>query len=103
MLERAPCTLAASGSSVGIVGLSVAATTPVLLFVTASTGQLQVAVETATAGSFYTAKGAGLITLVPGGATTTGDAIESLPCGSTYSPNLLHVMGTATCGTTIGQ
>jgi hypothetical protein len=97
------CTVTASGTFVGIHGLGMAGTTPVLLFVTASAGLLQVAVETKTAGSFYTVKGAGVATLTPGGATITADAREAVPSGSTPSPNLLHVTGTATCGTTIQQ
>ena len=97
------CTVTASGTYVGIVGLSTAGTTPVLLFVTASTALLQVSVGTKTAGTFYTAKGSGLTTLVPGGATIAGDVMEAAPSGSTPSPNLLHVTGSATCGTTIQQ
>jgi hypothetical protein len=78
-------------------------TTPVLVFVTASTALLQVAVETKTAGTFYSTKGAGLTTLVPGGVTMNGDVMESVPSGSTPSPNRMNVTGTATCGTTIQQ
>ena len=97
------CTVTASGTFVGIQGLGMAGSTPVLIFVTASPGLLQVAVETKTAGSFYTVKGAGVTTLVPGGATITADVTQSAPSGSTPSPDLLHVVGTATCGTTIQQ
>jgi hypothetical protein len=97
------CTVTGSGTYVGISGLSTAGTTPVLVFVTASNGLLQLAVETRTAGSFYTAKGAALTTLVPGGATMTGDLPQSVPSGSSPNPNLIHVSGTATCGTTIQQ
>ena len=97
------CTITSSGTFVGISGLSMAGTTPVLVFVTVGTDTLQVAVETRTAGSFYSAKGAGLATLVPGGATIGGDVPQAIPSGSTPSPDLLHVTGTATCGTTIQQ
>ena len=97
------CTITSSGTFVGIAGLSMAGTTPVVVFVTASTGLLQTAVETRTAGSFYTAKGASLTTLLPGGVTLTGDVSQAVPSGSTPSPNVLHVTGTATCGTTIQQ
>jgi hypothetical protein len=97
------CTVTSSGTFVGVAGLGTAGTTPVLVFVTASTGRLQVAVETRTAGAFYTAQGAGLTTLVPGGATIAGDLPQSIPSGSTPNPNLIHVSGTATCGTTIQQ
>jgi hypothetical protein len=97
------CTVTSSGTFVGIAGLGMASSTPVLIFVTASAGLLQVAVGTKTAGSFYTVKGAGVATLTPGGATIAADVPESVPSGSTPSPNLLHVTGTATCGTTIQQ
>jgi hypothetical protein len=101
--DAVTCTVTASGTFVGIEGLGMAGTTPVLLFVTAGAGLLQVAVETKTAGSFYSVKGTGVATLTPGGATIGADALESVPSGSTPSPNVLHVTGTATCGTTIQQ
>jgi hypothetical protein len=98
------CTVTvSSGTFVGVTGLGMAGATPVLVFVTASTGLLQVAVETKTAGTFYSGKGAGLATLVPGGATMSGDVPESVAAGASPSPNLVHVMGTATCGKTIHQ
>ena len=97
------CTITASGTFVGVTGLSTAGTTPVLVFVTASTGLLQVAVETKTAGTFYSTKGAGLTTLVPDGVTINGDVMQAVPSGSTPSPNAMNVTGTATCGTTIHQ
>jgi hypothetical protein len=97
------CTVNASGTFVEIAGLGMAGSTPVLLFVTASTSLLQVVVETKTVGTFYTGKGSGLVTLVPGGATIAADVNAAVPSGSTPSPNLLHVTGTATCGTTLQQ
>ena len=97
------CTATSSGTFVGIAGLSTAGTTPVIVFVTASSGLLQVSVETRTAGTFYTAKGVGLATIDAGGATMTGDVSQAVPSGSTPSPNLIHVTGTATCGTTTQQ
>jgi hypothetical protein len=97
------CTVIGPDTYVGINGLSTAGATPVLMFVTASTGALQVAVETGSAGTFYTGKGAGLTTLEPNGATMSGDVTESVAKGSSPSPNLLHVTGTATCGVTVHQ
>ena len=98
------CTVTvSSGTFVGIAGLGMAGATPVLVFVTASTGLLQVAVETRTAGTFYSGKGAGLATLVPGGATMSGDVPEGVATGASPTPNLVHVVGTATCGKTIHQ
>jgi len=96
---KVTCRVTATGTYVGIVGLSMAGTTPVLVFVTASTAMLQVAVEIKTSGSFYTAKGAGLTTLVPGGVSIAGDVTETVKAGAT--PHTLHVMGDATCGTTV--
>jgi len=96
---KVTCTETASGTFVGINGLGTAGTTPVLIFVTAGTSSLQVAVEIGTTGSFYTAKGAGLTTMVPGGASVSGDVTESVKAGTT--PGTLHVTGDATCGTTV--
>jgi hypothetical protein len=97
------CTVTSSATYVGVVGLGTAGTTPVLVFVTASTGTLQVSVETKTAGATYSAKGDGVNTLVPNGATIAGDLSQSIPSGSTPNPNLIHVAGSATCGTTKQQ
>ena len=96
---KVTCTVTTGGTYVGVNGLSTAGTTPVLVFVTASSGALQVAVEDATSGSFYTGKGAGMTTLVPGGATLSGDVTESVKAGAT--PHVLHVAGDATCGATV--
>jgi hypothetical protein len=95
------CTITSSGTFVGISGLAAPGTTPLLIFVTASTGLLQVAVETQSAGSFYTGKSAGIVTLVPGGAQIAGDVTESVTGGATA--HVLHVAGDATCGTTVKQ
>jgi hypothetical protein len=81
--------------------MSTAGPTPLLVFVTASSGSLQVAVETRASGSFYTAKGAALTTLAPDGATIAGDVSESAKAGAT--PHTLHVTGRATCGTIVRQ
>ena len=97
------CTITSSGTFVGIAGLSTAGTTPVIVFVTASAALLQVSVETRTAGTFYTAKGVGLAKVDQNGATMTGEVSQAVPSGSTPSPNLIHVTGTATCGTTTQQ
>jgi hypothetical protein len=95
------CTITASGTFVGISGLTTSGATPLLVFVTASNGLLQVGVETQTAGSFYMGKTAGIVTLVPGGARFAGDVTESVTGGAT--PHVLHVAGDATCGTTVHQ
>jgi len=60
----APTVALANGGTLGS-GLSL------LVFVTASSGSLQVAVETRASGSFYTAKGAALTTLAPEGLNGT--------------------------------
>jgi hypothetical protein len=100
---KVTCTVTASGVFVGVSGLSTASATPVLLFVTGSTGLIQVGVETKSGGSFYSGKATGLVTLVAGGAHMAGDVIESVAAGATTSPYTLHVMGDATCGTTTRQ
>lgn len=64
---------------------------------------LQVTVETGSAATGYLAKGAGLTTLVSGGATMAGDVPEQVPAGSSPSPTTLHVAGDATCGSTTSQ
>ena len=90
-----------SGEFVGVSGLTAAAGTPVLMFVTASTGLIQVSVETKTSASFYNGKGAGLVTLAADGAHMDGDVTESVTGGAT--PHTLHVAGDATCGLTVHQ
>jgi hypothetical protein len=95
------CTETASGEYVGILGLMTTGTTQLLVFVTASSGMIQVAVETKSSGSLYSGKGAGLVTLVSGSAHMAGDVTESVAAGVT--PHVLHVAGDATCGTTVQQ
>ena len=92
------CTSTASGLFVGAVGLSTAGTTPVLVFVTASTGMLQVSIETASVGSFYSGTGAGLATLTANGAHIAGDVPVSVAAGATPSTQTVHVAGDDTCG-----
>lgn len=95
------CTVTASGTFVGISGLSMAGSTPVLLIVTASAGLIQLAVETKGAGGFYVGKGTSITTMIPGGARMSGDVTENAKTGVT--PHMLHVEGSATCGVTINQ
>jgi hypothetical protein len=92
------CTNTASGLFVGAIGLSTAGTTPVLVFVTASTGALQVSIETGSAGSFYSGKGTGLATLTANGAQMAGDVSVSVAAGATPSTQTVHVTGDDTCG-----
>jgi hypothetical protein len=92
------CTNTASGLFVGAIGLSTAGTTPVLVFVTASTGTLQVSIETGGAGSFYSGKGTGLTTLTANGAQMAGDVSVSVAAGATPSTQTVHVAGDDTCG-----
>lgn len=92
------CTNTASGLFVGAIGLSTAGTTPVLVFVTASSDTLQVSVETSTAGSFYSGKGTGLATLTANGAHIAGDISLSVAAGATPSTQAVHVTGDDTCG-----
>ncbi len=96
---KVTCTITSSGTFVGVNGLGMAGSTPVLVFVTASSGSLQLAVEIAAEGVFYTAKGAGVATLTAGGVTVAGDVSDAPKAGETVKT--VHVAGDATCGTTI--
>jgi hypothetical protein len=93
------CTGTGQGLYVGVVGLGMAGATPVLVFATASAGMIQVSIETASAAAVYIGNGTGLTTLVRSGASMAGDLGEKVAAPATPSPSLLHVMGTATCGT----
>jgi hypothetical protein len=95
------CTATATDEFVSVSGLTSAGANPVLMFVTGSTGRLQVAVEAKASASFYTATGAGLVTLGTDRAHVEGDVIESVATGVT--PHTLHVAGDATCGLTTHQ
>jgi len=97
------CTIVGSAEYVGVVGLSTAGTTPVLLFVTGSTGLLTVTVETRDAGLGFQGKGPALVTLGSGGAQMAGDLAAQVVAGATPSPYTLHVTGDATCGATTQQ
>ena len=92
-----------SGEFVGVSGLTTtgAPATPILMFVTGSTGRIQVSVEAATSASFYAGTAAGLVILGADGAHMEGDVIESVTAGAT--PHTLHVAGDATCGLTAHQ
>jgi len=96
---KVTCTETTSGTFVGINGLGMAGTTPVLIFVTAGPGSLQVAVEIQTEGTFYSAKGSDLTTIRTDGASMSGDVSQAAKAGTT--PGTLHVAGDATCGTTV--
>lgn len=96
---KVECTGTGTAAYVSVAGLSMAGTTPVLVFATASTAMIQVVVETSTSASGYQGKGTGITTMVPGGATMAGDVAAQVTAPATPSPNLLHVAGSATCGT----
>lgn len=93
------CTVTASGTFVAVRGLMTTGTTPLLVFVTGSSGVLRVVVDSRAAASPYVGNGAGLVTLVSGGAHMAGDVTESVAAGTT--PHTLHVEGDATCGLTV--
>lgn len=92
-----------SGEFVGVSGLTTtgAPATPILMFVTGSTGMIQVAVEARASASFYNGKGTGLVTMTAAGAHMEGDVTESVTGGAT--PHTLHAAGDATCGLTVHQ
>jgi len=98
---RVLCTVTTSGTYVNVNGLSLAGSTPVLVFVTASASLLQVVLETKVVADGYSSKDQGLVTLAPGGARISGDVTETVKAGVT--PHMLHVEGNDTCGTTINQ
>ena len=62
---RVLCTVTTSGTYVNVNGLSLAGSTPVLVFVTASASLLQVVVETKVVADGYSSKDQGLVTLAP--------------------------------------
>lgn len=96
---KVTCTVTTSGTYVMVNGLAMAGSTPVLIFLTATTGSLQLAVELAAEGAFYSAKADGIATLNVNGATVTGDVSDAPKAGETV--RTVHVAGDATCGTTI--
>jgi hypothetical protein len=93
------CTGTASGLFVGAVGIGMVGTSQAIIFVTASTGMIQVSIENGSAGSFYTGKGAGLTTLTANGAQMAGDVSVAVAAGATPSTQTVHVTGDDTCGT----
>ena len=92
------CRVVGPATYVTIQALGTAGTTPVLVFVNASSALLQVVLETKAVTSVYSSKAPGLVTFTPGGVTVVGDLTETVKAGVT--PHVLHVAGDATCGTT---
>jgi hypothetical protein len=97
------CTFVGSIEYAGVVGLGMAGTTPVLIFVTGSTGTSTVTVENGSSSSSYESNAPAFTTFVAGAATMTGDLPEQLAAGATPSPYTVHVMGDAWCGSTVEQ
>ena len=95
-------TTASSGRFVTVHGLSMAGTTPVLIFVTIGSASLQASVQTRTAGSFFNPTGLTVTKATSTGGKATGDVIESdAAAGATV--HKLHIVGDATCGTLSGS
>lgn len=93
------CTVSGGVTYVGSQGLGMAGTTPVLVFVTAGPGHLQVGVESGKTGTFYGTSVAGVVTLGADGAQFAGDVSTTAKAGTpTYT---LHVVGSDTCGNTV--
>jgi hypothetical protein len=97
---RVVCTVTAGATYVGLQGIGTAGSTPVLVFVTASTGMVTVFVETSSVGTQYSAKGAGVDTLTTGGAQISADVTETK---GGVGAHTLHVEGTDGCGTIVNQ
>ena len=93
------CTVAGGARYVGIQALGTAGTTSVLEFITLGPTSVQVAVETPTVTSFFTANGAGLTTIAANGGTVSADVTETDKNSAVH--HVLHVAGDATCGTTV--
>jgi len=94
--------VACSGSGTGTFaltrGLTTAGTTPVLVFVDATSGRLQVTVETETSGTTYAGTGASFVTFGSGTVHIDGTVIAPVAAGSTAPADQLQVSGDATCG-----
>lgn len=98
---KVTCTVTASGTFVTAQALTMAGTTPVLVFVNAGPTMLQVVIETGTAADVYALQGATASTISPTGAQFSADLTET---GTTDTPpRVLHVEGSDTCGTIINQ
>jgi hypothetical protein len=95
------CTLAGGQQYVGIQALGTAGTTPVLVFVTLGPKAVQVAVETPTVGSFFSANGTTLATVTATGGTVNADVTETDKNSAVH--HVLHVAGDATCGAAVGS
>jgi hypothetical protein len=97
---RVECDTNAQGESVQLMGLAQIGSTTNFVIVTIRADGLTVA-ESGRSGltHFYTASGAGLATLSAGGAHADGDLTQQFPSVST--PNVVHMTGDATCGTTL--
>jgi hypothetical protein len=98
---KVTCTVTASGTFVTAQALTMAGTTPVLVFVNAGPTMLQVVIETGTAADVYALQGATASTISPTGAQFSADLTET---GTTDTPpRVLHIEGSDTCGTIINQ
>jgi len=98
---KVTCTVTASGTFVTAQALTMAGTTPVLVFVNAGPTMLQLVIETGTAADVYALQGATASTISPAGAQFSADLTET---GTTDTPpRVLHVAGSDTCGTTLKQ
>lgn len=98
---KVTCTVTASGTFVTAQALTMAGTTPVLVFVNAGPTMLQLVIETGSASDVYALQGATASTIGPTGAQFAADLTET---GTTDNPpRVLHVEGSDTCGTTLSQ
>ena len=95
------CTLAGGQHYVGLQALGTAGTRPVLVFVTLGPTSVQVAVETPSVGSFFTANGATLATVTATGGTVSADVTETDKNSTVH--HVLHVAGDAVCGASVGS
>ena len=86
---------AADGSSVSIIGLTTAGSTPVLLVITIASDHFTIAAAPKDGtGRLYAAKGPGVASVTATGGQVSGDAIAQADA----SAPTIHLAGDVTCG-----
>src|SRR5579862_8345755 len=92
---KVTCTTSGSAHYVTARALTMAGTTPVLVFVNAGPQSLQLVIETGTMSDVFGAQGASASTTSSSGAQFSTDLTENVKAGAT--PLVLHVEGSDTC------
>jgi hypothetical protein len=97
---KVTCTTSGSALYVTAQALTMAGTTPVLVFVNAGPTMLQLVIETGTAADIYQAPGAAASTITATGAQFSTDMTQNVKTGT---PLVLHIEGSDTCGSSASQ